>query len=107
MLLPISHIFLFLFVFYINKGRNGRGDELGGSSGGGGGIGGAIRDRKEKKHLQAYIPMFLAFNAIGWMMLAMKAVTLLTFKAFFVAKLAFLVAAGIVMKKMMDSATEK
>lgn len=54
-----------------------------------------------------YIPMFLAFNAVGWMMLAMKAVGVLTLKALLVSKLAFIVAASVVAKKMMDSATEK
>lgn len=41
------------------------------------------------------------------MMLAMKAVAVLTIKAFFVSKIAFIVAASIVVKKLMDSATEK
>lgn len=54
-----------------------------------------------------YIPMFLAFNAVGWMMLALKAVGVLTLKALLVSKLAFIVATTVVLKKMMDSATEK
>lgn len=51
--------------------------------------------------------MFLAMNAVGWMLLAVKAVAALTVKAFFVSKLALLVAGTIVFKKLMDSATEK
>lgn len=51
--------------------------------------------------------MFLAMNAVGWMLLAMKAVALLTIKAVFVSKLAFVVAASIIVKKLMDTATEK
>lgn len=54
-----------------------------------------------------FIPMFLAFNAVGWMMLAMKTVAVLTIKAFLVSKLAFIVASSVVVKKLMDTATEK
>lgn len=70
-------------------------------------MGGGIGGHKDRKQLQMYIPMFLAFNAVGWMMLAMKAVAILTVKALLVSKLAFIVAATVVVKKMMDSATEK
>lgn len=51
--------------------------------------------------------MFLAMNAVGWMTLAIKAVAVLTAKAFLVSKIAFVVAASVVLKKLMDSATEK
>lgn len=74
---------------------------------GGGGGGGAGGNRKNKKYMQTFIPMFLAMNALGWMLLAVKAVASLTVKAFFVSKLALLVAGTIVFKKLMDSATEK
>lgn len=70
-------------------------------------MGGGIGGHKDRKQMQMYIPMFLAFNAVGWMMLAMKAVAVLTVKALLVSKLAFIVAATVVVKKMMDSATEK
>lgn len=86
------------------KGR--RRNSLGGGIGGGGG-GGAGGLRKSKKYLQSFIPLFLAANAVGWLMLAVKAVAVLTVKALLVSKLAILVAGTIVFKKLMDSATEK
>ena len=46
-------------------------------------------------------------NAIGWMGLAMKAVSLLTFKALVVSKLAFVIILSIIVKKFMDNATER
>jgi len=49
----------------------------------------------------------LAFNAVGWMLLAVKAVAVLTVKALVVSKLALLVAGTVVFKKLMDSATDK
>lgn len=70
-------------------------------SGGAGGL------RKSKKYVQTFIPLFLAFNAVGWMLLAVKAVAVLTVKALVVSKLALLVAGTFVFKKLMDSATEK
>lgn len=46
-------------------------------------------------------------NAIGWMGLAMKAVSILTFKALIVSKLAFVIILSIIVKKFMDTATER
>jgi len=87
-------------------GLGGAGGGLGGHGGlGGGGGGGGLR--KSKKYVQTFIPLFLAFNAVGWMLLAVKAVAVLTVKALVVSKLALLVAGTIVFKKLMDSATEK
>lgn len=86
---------------YIGRGRTGG---FGGGVGGGG-LGGGIG--KDKKHMQLYIPLFLAMNAIGWMGLAMKAVSLLTFKALVVSKLAFVIILSIIVKKFMDTATER
>ena len=63
--------------------------------------------RKIKKHLQLYIPTFLAFNAVGWMLMAAMGVTVLTFKAFLVSKIAFVLASVMTIKKMFDSATAK
>lgn len=88
-----------------SKGRHR--NSLGGGIGGGGGAGGAGGLRKSKKYLQSFIPLFLAANAVGWLMLAVKAVAVLTVKALLVSKLAILVAGTIVFKKLMDSATEK
>lgn len=57
--------------------------------------------------MQMFVPAFLAFNAVGWMMLAVGFVKVLTFKAFLVSKLALIVATVLTVKKMMESATEK
>lgn len=62
---------------------------------------------KNKKVIQTFIPLFLAFNAVGWMLLAAKTVAALTVKALFVSKVALIVATISVIKKLMDSATEK
>lgn len=71
--------------------------------GGGGGHG----KRKEHKEMQLYIPMYLAATAFGWTMLAAKAVAFLTLKALTLSKVAFLVAALVFIKKMMEGTTEK
>lgn len=73
----------------------------------GGGLGSGVGLKKGKKYMQTFIPMFLAFNAVGWMLLAVKTVAVLTVKALVVSKLALLVAGTVVFKKLMDSATEK
>lgn len=67
-----------------------------------GGFGG-----KEKKHLQLFIPTFLAFNAVGWMMLAVKAVALLVVKAIVVSKLALIVTLFFITRKVLSSVNEK
>lgn len=72
-----------------------------------GGFGGGGGRGKNKKYIQTFIPLFLAFNAVGWLLLAAKAVAVLTVKALFVSKIALVVAAISVIKKLMDSATEK
>lgn len=72
-----------------------------------GGLGGVGGVRRGKKYLQTFVPLFLAFNAVGWMLLAVKAVAVLTVKALVVSKFALLVAGVIVFKRLMDSATEK
>lgn len=62
---------------------------------------------KEKKQLQLMIPMFLAANAVGWTLFAVKAVGVLTVKALLMSKLALLVATGIIVKRLMEKASEK
>lgn len=95
-----------MFFCFLSARRRGGGLSGGfGGGSGGGGLGGGVR--KNKKYIQTFIPMFLAMNALGWMLLAVKAVASLTVKAFIVSKLALLVAGTIVFKKLMDSATEK
>lgn len=79
--------------------------EQGRRRGGFGGIGGG--GGRRKKYVQSFIPLFLAFNAVGWMLLAVKAVAVLVIKAVVVSKIALLVAGSVVFKKLMDSATEK
>ena len=100
------------------NGRLGDGGGLlggggGGASGGGGGLlgGGGIRQRRkeheDKKQMQMLIPMYLAATTFGWTMVMVKAVGLLTLKALIVSKIAFIVAAMIVIKKVMENASEK
>lgn len=90
---------------------------LGGGGGGGHGGGGhgiiqRIKERKQdkyddKKQMQMYIPMYLAATTFGWTMVAAKAVGLLTLKALAISKIAFIVAAMVLMKKLMENASEK
>ncbi|XP_018797185.1 PREDICTED: uncharacterized protein LOC108974046 isoform X1 [Bactrocera latifrons] len=92
-------------------GGNGGGGMLGGGGNdGGGGLRGRFRKQKQekdKKQFQMYIPMYLAATTFGWTMVAAKAVGLLTLKALAVSKLAFIVAAMVIVKKLMDNASEK
>ncbi|GAB0087552.1 uncharacterized protein DMENIID0001_018760 [Sergentomyia squamirostris] len=60
---------------------------------------------KRRPLMRMFIPSFLAFNAVGWMMLAVMSVGLLTFKAFALSKIAFLVAAAMTMRRMMGHQT--
>ncbi|XP_023163751.2 uncharacterized protein LOC111594607 isoform X2 [Drosophila hydei] len=80
----------------------------GGDSGGGGLLGGRRRHQhQDKKQFQMYIPMYLAATTFGWTMVAAKAVGLLTLKALILSKIAFVVAAIVLIKKLMDNASEK
>ncbi|XP_034127500.1 uncharacterized protein LOC117583345 isoform X1 [Drosophila guanche] len=90
-------------------GIGGGGGLLGGDNGGGGG-GGLLRRRhqhQDKKQFQMLIPMYLAATTFGWTMVAAKAVGLLTLKALILSKIAFVVAAIVLIKKLMDNASEK
>lgn len=62
---------------------------------------------KEKKHMQIYIPMYLAATTFGWTLAAIKAVGVITIKALFVSKLALILAGVLIVKKLMESAAEK
>lgn len=93
-------------------GGGGGGGGGGGLLGGGGdsGGGGLLRRRhqnQDKKQFQMYIPMYLAASTFGWTMVAAKAVGLLTLKALILSKIAFVVAAIVLIKKLMDNASEK
>ncbi|ALC46833.1 Osi4 [Drosophila busckii] len=81
----------------------------GGDSGGGGGLLGGRRrqQHQDKKQFQMFIPMYLAATTFGWTMVAAKAVGLLTLKALILSKIAFVVAAIVLIKKLMDNASEK
>ncbi|XP_070073429.1 uncharacterized protein Osi4 isoform X2 [Drosophila takahashii] len=81
----------------------------GGDNGGGGGILGGRRrhQHQDKKQFQMFIPMYLAATTFGWTMVAAKAVGLLTLKALILSKIAFVVAAIVLIKKLMDNASEK
>ncbi|XP_067631304.1 uncharacterized protein Osi4 [Eurosta solidaginis] len=88
-------------------GGLGGGSGIGGGGMGGGGHRGRRKQNQDKKQFQMYIPMYLAATTFGWTMVAAKAVGLLTLKALLVSKLAFIVAAMVVIKKFMDNASEK
>ncbi|EDV90720.1 uncharacterized protein LOC6569680 [Drosophila grimshawi] len=93
-------------------GGGGAGGLLGGGDSGGG-VGGLLGGRRrhqhnqDKKQFQMYIPMYLAATTFGWTMVAAKAVGLLTLKALILSKIAFVVAAIVLIKKLMDNASEK
>uniref|UniRef100_A0A1I8M3X0 Uncharacterized protein n=1 Tax=Musca domestica TaxID=7370 RepID=A0A1I8M3X0_MUSDO len=98
----------------LGGGGGGDGGLLGGSgSGGGGGHGGIIHrfkerhEKEDKKQMQMYVPMYLAATTFGWTLVAAKFVGLLTLKALAISKIAFVVAAMVLMKKLMDNASEK
>lgn len=65
------------------------------------------RRKRHRKHLQMFIPAFLAVNAVGWMLFAVLAVKVLTFKALIVSKIAFILSAAMTAKKMMETETQK
>lgn len=65
------------------------------------------KDKDDKKQMQMYIPMYLAATTFGWTMVAAKAVGLLTLKALAISKIAFVVAAMVLIKKLMENASEK
>lgn len=89
-------------------GGGGGGGLLGGGGGEGGLLGGRRRhQQQDKKQFQMYIPMYLAATTFGWTMVAAKAVGLLTLKALILSKIAFVVAAIVLIKKLMDNASEK
>uniref|UniRef100_A0A905AVY1 Osiris 4 n=1 Tax=Glossina morsitans morsitans TaxID=37546 RepID=A0A905AVY1_GLOMM len=88
------------------------GGDIGGGGGGGGGHGGGYLKKskskdEDKKEMQMYIPMYLAATTFGWTMLAIKAVSVLTLKALTLSKIAFVVAALVLIKKLMDNTSDK
>lgn len=87
------------------------GGDIGGGGGGGGHGGGYLKKSKskdeDKKEMQMYIPMYLAATTFGWTMLAIKAVSVLTLKALTLSKIAFVVAALVLIKKLMDNTSDK
>lgn len=85
----------------------GGGGLLGSGDGGGGGLRRRHQEKQDKKQFQMYIPMYLAATTFGWTMVAAKAVGLLTLKALILSKIAFVVAAIVLIKKLMDNASEK
>uniref|UniRef100_A0A1I8PAF4 Osiris 4 n=1 Tax=Stomoxys calcitrans TaxID=35570 RepID=A0A1I8PAF4_STOCA len=94
-------------------GDEGGGGLLGGGGGGGGGGHGLIQhfkerhEKEDKKQMQMYIPMYLAATTFGWTLVAAKFVGLLTLKALAISKIAFIVAAMVLIKKLMDNASDK
>ncbi|XP_073817241.1 osiris 4 [Musca autumnalis] len=101
----------------LGGGGDDGGGLLGGSGSGGGGGGhghhGIIQrfkerhDKEDKKQMQMYVPMYLAATTFGWTLVAAKFVGMLTLKALAISKIAFVVAAMVLMKKLMENASEK
>lgn len=54
-----------------------------------------------------FIPMYLAATTFGWSLLAIKAVALLTLKALALSKIAFMIAALMIIKKLVENNSEK
>ncbi|XP_017046610.1 uncharacterized protein LOC108091773 isoform X2 [Drosophila ficusphila] len=94
-------------------GGNGNGGGLmgggnGDNGGGGGPLGGRRRHQhQDKKQFQMFIPMYLAATTFGWTMVAAKAVGLLTLKALILSKIAFVVAAIVLIRRLMENATSE
>ncbi|KAH8242910.1 hypothetical protein KR032_003021 [Drosophila birchii] len=92
-------------------GGNGGGNGFiggGGDNGGGGLLGNRRRkQQQDKKQFQMYIPMYLAATTFGWTMVVAKSVGLLTLKALILSKIAFVVAAILLIRRLMDNANER
>lgn len=100
---------MYLILFPGSGGLEGLGGGGSGSLGGqsdGGLVGGgrpAAHRHSNKKVLQVLLPMFLGVKAASSMLVAIAAVTLLTFKAFLASKLALLVTGTMAVKKILES----
>lgn len=79
----------------------------GSDSGGGGLLGHRRRPQQDKKQFQMYIPMYLAATTFGWTMVIAKTVGLLTLKALILSKIAFVVAAVLLIRRLMDNADQR
>ncbi|KAG5671903.1 hypothetical protein PVAND_002072 [Polypedilum vanderplanki] len=55
-----------------------------------------------KKQMQMFVPSFLVASQVGWWLLALAGVTLLSIKAFLVSKLALVIAGVMTFKKLFD-----
>ena len=53
--------------------------------------------------MQFFVPSFLVASQVGWWLLALAGVTLLSIKAFLVSKLALVIAAVMTFKKALES----
>lgn len=62
-----------------------------------------LSGRRNKKVLQALIPMVFGMKSAGTVIFAMAVVTALTIKAFLASKLALLVTVGMALKRLYES----
>ena len=60
------------------------------------------RNRRGKKHMQFFVPAFLVASQVGWWILALAGVALLSIKAFLVSKLALVIGAAMTLKKLFE-----
>lgn len=60
------------------------------------------RGIRDKKQMQFFVPSFLVASQVGWWLLALAGVTLLSIKAFLVSKLALVIAAVMTFKKALE-----
>ncbi|KAL7019380.1 hypothetical protein ACKWTF_011100 [Chironomus riparius] len=58
------------------------------------------RARRDRKQMQFFVPSFLVASQVGWWLLALAGVTLLSIKAFLVSKIALVIAAVMTFKKL-------
>lgn len=63
----------------------------------------AGRGRQAKKQMQFFVPAFLVASQVGWWMLALAGVALLSIKAFMVSKLALVIGAVMTIKKLFEN----
>ncbi len=56
----------------------------------------------DRKQMRIFVPAFLVMSQVGWWILAIAFVKLLSIKAFFVSKFALIVAAVMTLKKLFE-----
>lgn len=60
------------------------------------------RGRHERKQMQFFVPSFLVASQVGWWLLALAGVALLSIKALLVSKIALIVGTIMTIKKLFE-----